>query len=152
MNSINFYTKLINLQLLNVVRQAFQYIANKNQLHNHEIYLTFDSTMCDIAPKLQAMYQHQMSILIMHNYTALNVTEKHIEIALNLVTGHENLIIPFHAIIEFIDHTEKFSLKFTPDSSKTENIIPSNTITNTNTNPSTTTYASSKIIKLHQDV
>lgn len=146
MNSITFYNKLIDEQLLNVVRQAFQYISAKNTLHNHEIYLTFDAMMCEISPKLQAMYQHNMSILIMHNYTALVVTEKHIDIALNLVTGHENLIIPFHAIIEYIDNTEKFSLKFTPT------LTSNHTKSEPTTDTSATAYTSSKIIKLHPDM
>ncbi len=145
MSAVNFYTKLINDQLLNVVKQSFQYIIEKKQLHNHEIYLTFDATLCQIAPKLQAMYKHNMSILIYQNYTELIITNTHLIISLQLVTGHETLHIPFTAIIEYIDHTEKFSLKFTPDTT-----VPANQSVTQQTENHTT--MSSKIIKLHDQL
>ena len=115
---MNSYQEMIDKQLLHVVRDAMKIIENKGKFYNHEIYLTFSTLPehCIIAPKLKGLYPHKMSILLQQNYSELKVVDAkdmiYIEIA--LVTGKEKLEIPFHSIIEYIDNTEKFALKFVP--------------------------------------
>lgn len=134
---MNSYQNMIDKQLLNVVRDSIRIIEQKGSFYNHEIYLTF-STLPEhstISPKLRAMYPYKISILLQQNYTELKFIKESdiISIEIALVTGIEKLQIPCNAIIEYIDNTEKFALKFTPYQSKTNNTETENHTTTSNT-------------------
>ena len=108
------YDELVQKAMIYVVKDALKDIFIHGKLISHEIYITFDTNYPEvkISTKLHNMYPQKLSILIQNNFSNLKVTDYSFSLELQLVTGLEQLVIPFSSITQFIDQTEKFALKF----------------------------------------
>ncbi len=117
------YKAAIRQASIDTIKEVFMNIINHKQFYNNEVYLTFSTLLehyPNLAAKIRSLYNKEMSILIQQNYSKLEVTNEHIEIELSLVTGLTLLQIPFNALIEYCNETEKFALKFTPYTNNVE--------------------------------
>ena len=80
----------------------------------HHFFITFDTTVegVEISEWLQKRYPEEMTIVIQHWFDGLNVKEDGFDITLNFGDQPESLVVPFLAILTFVDPSVEFGLKF----------------------------------------
>lgn len=112
MGKITKYDAMIEKALMTVVKQVFQSVASNGTFASHELYLTVSTPKIKAAPRIKTLYPEQLSLLIQNNHSDMKVTDDDITVTLGLVTGIETVIIPWEAIVEYIDNTEQYALQF----------------------------------------
>ena len=80
----------------------------------HHFFITFDTTVegVEISEWLQKRYPEEMTIVIQHWFDGLNVKEDGFDITLNFGDQPESLVVPFLAILTFVDPSVEFGLRF----------------------------------------
>ena len=108
------YDKLINKNLLGVVKDALK-IASINGLpgENH-FYITFKTNVSgvELPRMLQIQYPENMTIVLQHQFSDLMVTDDKFSVVLVFGGVPYTLVIPFSAITYFADPYAKFGLSF----------------------------------------
>ena len=112
------YDKLINANLLGVVRDALKIAAEQGLPSENHFYITFKTNFKGVKiPKmLQIQYPENMTIVLQHQFSDLSVSESRFSVVLVFGGVPYTLIVPFAAITYFADPYAKFGLSFeTPD-------------------------------------
>ena len=80
----------------------------------HHFFITFDTTVegVEISEWLRQRYPEEMTIVIQHWFDGLNVKEDGFDITLNFGDQPESLVVPFLAILTFVDPSVEFGLRF----------------------------------------
>ena len=80
----------------------------------HHFFITFDTTIegVEISEWLRKRYPEEMTIVIQHWFDGLNVKEDGFDITLNFGDQPESLVVPFIAILTFVDPSVEFGLRF----------------------------------------
>ena len=80
----------------------------------HHFFITFDTTVegVEISEWLRKRYPDEMTIVIQHWFDGLNVKEDGFDITLNFGDQPESLVVPFLAILTFVDPSVEFGLRF----------------------------------------
>lgn len=80
----------------------------------HHFFITFDTTVegVEISEWLRKRYPEEMTIVIQHWFDGLNVKEDGFDITLNFGDQPESLVVPFFAILTFVDPSVEFGLRF----------------------------------------
>ena len=80
----------------------------------HHFFITFDTTVegVEISEWLRQRYPEEMTIVIQHWFDGLNVKEDEFDITLNFGDQPESLVVPFLAILTFVDPSVEFGLRF----------------------------------------
>ena len=80
----------------------------------HHFFITFDTTVegVEISEWLRKRYPEEMTIVIQHWFDGLNVKEDGFDITLNFGDQPESLVVPFLAILTFVDPSVEFGLRF----------------------------------------
>ena len=80
----------------------------------HHFFITFDTTIegVEISEWLRKRYPEEMTIVIQHWFDGLNVKEDGFDITLNFGDQPESLVVPFLAILTFVDPSVEFGLRF----------------------------------------
>ena len=80
----------------------------------HHFFITFDTTVegVEISEWLRQRYPEEMTIVIQHWFDGLNVKEEGFDITLNFGDQPESLVVPFLAILTFVDPSVEFGLRF----------------------------------------
>ena len=80
----------------------------------HHFFITFDTTVegVEISEWLRKRYPEEMTIVIQHWFDGLNVKEEGFDITLNFGDQPESLVVPFLAILTFVDPSVEFGLRF----------------------------------------
>ena len=80
----------------------------------HHFFITFDTTVegVQISEWLRQRYPEEMTIVIQHWFDGLNVKEDGFDITLNFGDQPESLVVPFLAILTFVDPSVEFGLRF----------------------------------------
>ena len=107
------YTKILNLNMINVLRDILKYISKNGLKNNNHIYITFLTNHKDvIIPNwLKERYPKEMTIVIQYEYYDLKINEDFFEVTLSFDNYKANLKIYFDAIISFADPSANFGLK-----------------------------------------
>ncbi len=110
------YEQLVQSALRSVVKEALTQAAKKGLSGNHHFYIAFatDHPSIDIPDYLKEQYHDEITIVLQHEYWDLVVEENRFCVTLCFNDIHERLMIPFDAIISFVDPSVKFGLQFTP--------------------------------------
>lgn len=108
------YDKLINNNLLGVVRDALKIAADQGLPGENHFYITFKTNFKGVKiPKmLQIQYPENMTIVLQHQFSDLSVSEKAFSVVLVFGGVPYTLVIPFAAITYFADPYAKFGLSF----------------------------------------
>ena len=106
------YSKLIKLNLLNVVKHALEKTAAYGLSDGHHFYITFktDNHNNQIPEYLLKDYPQNMMIVIENEYWNLKVYEEYFTIDLKFKGKIETLKIIFNSIITFVDPSVSFNL------------------------------------------
>ena len=80
----------------------------------HHFFITFDTTVegVEISEWLRKRYPEEMTIVIQHWFDGLTVKEDGFDITLNFGDQPESLVVPFLAILTFVDPSVEFGLRF----------------------------------------
>ncbi len=110
------YEQLVQSALRSVVKEALMQAAKKGLSGNHHFYIAFatDHPNIDIPDYLKEQYPDEITIVLQHEYWDLVVEDSRFCVTLCFNDIHERLMIPFDAIISFVDPSVKFGLQFTP--------------------------------------
>jgi len=108
------YDKLINKNLLGVIRDALKIVADQGLPGENHFYITFKTNAsCVQVPKmLQIQYPENMTIVLQHQFSNLKVDDDRFSVELVFGGVAYTLVIPFDAITYFADPHAKFGLSF----------------------------------------
>ncbi|MBL4917555.1 SspB family protein [Szabonella alba] len=108
------YGNLMHRAMRGLIGSVLTDIANNGLPGAHHFFITFDTTHPDvhIADWLRARYPGDMTIVIQHWFRDLEVTEDGFSITLNFGNQPEPLVIPFDALVTFVDPSVEFGLRF----------------------------------------
>ena len=108
------YPKMVETALRGVMREALARTTREGLPGDHHFYVTFRTHAPGVAiPKyLLARYPDEMTIVLQHQYRALEVGDDAFSVNLSFQSRSERLRIPFAAVTTFADPSVNFGLKF----------------------------------------
>ncbi len=111
------YPELMERALKGVVRAAFDLIADDGLPGEHHLYITFrtEAPGVDITPRLRAQYPEEMTVVLQHQFWGLETDDDGFEVTLSFGGISERLVIPWDAMVGFVDPSVEFGLRFGTD-------------------------------------
>ncbi|MFV0491322.1 MAG: SspB family protein [Pseudorhodobacter sp.] len=108
------YGNLMHEAMRGLIRSVLSEVAEHGLPGGHHFFITFDTGHPDvhIADWLRTRYPSEMTIVIQHWFRDLEVTDEGFSITLNFGNSPEPLVIPFDALITFVDPSMEFGLRF----------------------------------------
>ncbi|MCB5410064.1 SspB family protein [Pseudogemmobacter faecipullorum] len=116
------YGNLMHRAMRGLIRSVLEDVAAHGLPGAHHFFITFDTTHPDvaIADWLRERYPEEMTVVLQHWYSGLEVTEDGFSITLNFGNAPEPLVIPFDAVRTFVDPSVEFGLRFESQSDEDE--------------------------------
>lgn len=108
------YDILAQDALRGVVRKVLSEVARTGLPGDHHFFVTFATTApgVRISSRLLLKYPEEMTIVLQHQYRDLTVSEHAFEVGLSFGGISERLLVPFSAVVRFIDPSVGFKLEF----------------------------------------
>jgi hypothetical protein len=108
------YPRMVQTALRNVMREALTRAASEGLPGDHHFYVTFLTRAPSvIVPKyLLTKYPDEMTIVLQHQFRALQVGEDAFSVSLSFSNRLERLTVPFAAVTTFADPSVNFALQF----------------------------------------
>ena len=108
------YPAMIDNAMRNVVREALEQVNAFGLPGDHHFFISFNTQHpgVELSPQLAERFPDEMTIVIQHQYSGLDVWEDGFTITLNFSNIPEKLVIPFAALTAFSDPSIKFGLQF----------------------------------------
>jgi uncharacterized protein len=121
------YDQLIQEALRDVVRKTLQTVSKKGLPGNHHFYITFRTDRNDVVMPEYLREQHpdEVTVVLQHQFWDLNIDNSSFSVTLSFNGHHERLVIPYGALVSFMDPSVKFGLQFTPEEATSEGPPPS---------------------------
>jgi len=111
------YAALVQAALLDVVRQVLARAAASGLPGDHHFLLTF-GTMEDgvaVPQRLRRQYPNELTIVLQHQYWALEVDERGFSVTLRFSGAPERVFVPWAALRAFADPSVGFGLRLRPE-------------------------------------
>lgn len=111
------YDLLAQHALRSVVKLALQRVIRDGDLPgDHHFFISFDTNYegASVSDRIKAKYPDDMTIVLQHQFSNLQVFDQHFEVELSFDNISERLVVPFAAIKGFFDPTVQFGLQFEP--------------------------------------
>jgi hypothetical protein len=111
------YDDIVQDALRGVVSRVLRRIQAEGGLPgSHHFYIAFRTRApgVSIPNHLMERYPDEMTIVIQHRYWDLVVAEDHFSIGLSFNQMPATLVIPYDAIVGFVDPAVNFALQFAP--------------------------------------
>ncbi|MEA2757204.1 MAG: uncharacterized protein QOJ54_3493 [Aliidongia sp.] len=111
------YDKMVEKALRGVVREALTLTAEHGLPGAHHFYVTFrtDYPGVEIPGFLRAQYPREMTIVLEHQFSGLDVDESRFSVTLSFQGQGQRLIVPLIAITAFADPSVPWGLEFPVD-------------------------------------
>ncbi|MBE2278729.1 MAG: hypothetical protein IAE87_20840 [Rhodobacteraceae bacterium] len=108
------YGNLMHQAMRGLIRTVLADAAAHGLPGAHHFFITFDTTHpgVAIADWLHERYPSEMTVVLQHWFTGLEVTEDGFSVTLNFGNQPEPLVIPFDAVRTFVDPSVEFGLRF----------------------------------------
>ena len=108
------YDLLAQAALRGVVRTVLADVAKKGLPGDHHFKITFSTTApgVKLSERMLERYPQEMTIVLQHQFWDLTVTDQNFEVGLSFGGVPERLVIPFDAIIAFVDPSVQFGFQF----------------------------------------
>ena len=118
------YPKLMERAVRGVVRETLAMVAERGLPGMHHFYITFRTRAPGVTIPDYLLRQHpeEMTIVLEHQYWDLDVTDEAFAVTLSFKGAQERLVIPFDAVVGFVDPSVKFGLQFGPAAGGTATI------------------------------
>lgn len=125
------YDDIVQDALRGVVSRVLQRICDAGHLPGgHHFYIAFRTRAqgVDIPRHLMERYPDEMTIVIQHRYWDLVVADDHFSIGLSFNQMPAKLVVPYDAIVGFVDPAVNFALQFPakdgPEPPPTDALVP----------------------------
>ncbi len=108
------YDELVQNALRGVVRDLLRQVVDSGLPGAHHFYIAFRTRApgVDIPEHLKQRYPDDMTIVVQHRFWGLEVHDDHFAIGLSFNHKPERLVIPFDAVVGFVDPSVQFALQF----------------------------------------
>lgn len=108
------YDALVQNALRGVVKEILERTAQDGLPGDHHFYVAFRTRAegVELADHLRARYPDEMTIVLQHKFWGLKVYDDRFEVGLSFHQNPEHLVIPFDAIVGFVDPSVQFALQF----------------------------------------
>jgi hypothetical protein len=108
------YPEMVETALRGVVREALARTAREGLRGDHHFYVSFRTGARGVVlpDHLSTKYPEEMTIVLQHQFWALDVRDQDFSVTLSFQSKPEQLTIPFAAITSFADPSVKFGLQF----------------------------------------
>ena len=108
------YPKMVETALRGVMREALARTAREGLPGDHHFYVTFRTRAPGVAipSYLLGKFPDEMTIVLQHQFRALEVGEDAFSVNLSFQSRSERLRIPFAAVTTFADPSVNFGLQF----------------------------------------
>jgi uncharacterized protein len=118
------YPRMVQTALRNVMREALTRAASEGLPGDHHFYVTFLTRAPGaIVPKyLLTKYPEEMTIVLQHQFRALQVGDDAFSVSLSFSNRLERLTVPFAAVTTFADPSVNFGLQFETPAAKSAEV------------------------------
>src|ERR1700757_3124555 len=108
------YPKMVETALRGVMREALAQTAREGLPGDHHFYVTFRTRAPGVRlpAYLLGKFPDEMTIVLQHQFRALEVGEDAFSVNLSFQSRSERLRIPFAAVTTFADPSVNFGLQF----------------------------------------
>lgn len=115
-NDIINYEELVQTAIRKVMRDVLTDVAKNGLPGKHHFYIDFITNYpgVQIPDFLREDYPEDMTIVLQHEYWDLEIHDKFFSVTLSFDNADERIIVPFDAVIKFVDPSVNFGLEFTP--------------------------------------
>lgn len=111
------YDDIVQDALRTVVGRVLRRILEAGGLPGgHHFYIAFRTRApgVSIPPHLMERYPDEMTIVVQHRYWDLEVEAEHFAIGLSFNQMPAKLVVPYDAVVGFVDPAVNFALQFAP--------------------------------------
>lgn len=111
------YEPLVEKALRGVIADTLSYVAKNNLFGDQHFYISFLTQYpgVEIPDYLAEEYPEEMTIVLQHQFFGLKVHADRFEVMLVFSSAPDKIVVPFEAITDFMDPSQRFELKFMPD-------------------------------------
>ena len=108
------YGNLMHNAMRSLIQDVLAEVKTNGLPGEHHFFITFDTNHAEVemAPWLKERYPSEITVVMQHWYDDLEVRDDGFSVTLNFGDTPEHLVIPYEAILTFVDPSVEFGLKF----------------------------------------
>ena len=108
------YGNLMHNAMRSLIQDVLAEVKNNGLPGEHHFFITFDTNHVEVemAPWLKERYPTEITVVMQHWYDDLDVRDEGFSVTLNFGDTPEHLVIPYEAILTFVDPSVEFGLRF----------------------------------------
>ena len=108
------YGNLMHNAMRSLIQDVLTEVKNNGLPGEHHFFITFDTNHAgvEMASWLKDRYPTEITVVMQHWYDDLEVKDDGFSVTLNFGDTPEHLVIPYEAILTFVDPTVEFGLRF----------------------------------------
>ena len=108
------YGNLMHNAMRSLIQDVLTEVKNNGLPGEHHFFITFDTnhTGVEMASWLKDRYPKEITVVMQHWYDDLEVNDDGFSVTLNFGDTPEHLVIPYEAILTFVDPSVEFGLRF----------------------------------------
>ena len=108
------YGNLMHNAMRSLIQDVLVEVKNNGLPGEHHFFITFDTNHVEVemASWLKERYPTEITVVMQHWYDDLDVRDDGFSVTLNFGDTPEHLVIPYEAILSFVDPSVEFGLKF----------------------------------------
>ena len=108
------YGNLMHNAMRSLIQDVLTEVKNNGLPGQHHFFITFDTNHADVemASWLKDRYPTEITVVMQHWYDDLEVKDDGFSVTLNFGDTPEHLVIPYEAILTFVDPSVEFGLRF----------------------------------------
>lgn len=117
----DYATRMQNAMRL-MVKEIIGEVAKEGLSDPHHFFITFDTQhpLVQMDQTLRKQFPKDMTIVIQHEFYGLEATDGHMEITLSFSDTPQRLVIPWDAMITFVDPSVDFGVRLAPERDESE--------------------------------
>ena len=108
------YGNLMHNAMRSLIQDVLTEVKNNGLPGEHHFFITFDTNHADVemASWLKDRYPTEITVVMQHWYDDLEVKDDGFCVTLNFGDTPDHLVIPYEAILTFVDPSVEFGLRF----------------------------------------
>jgi len=108
------YGNLMHNAMRSLIQDVLTEVKNNGLPGEHHFFITFDTNHAgvEMASWLKDRYPTEITVVMQHWYDDLEVKDDGFSVTLNFGDTPEHLVIPYKAILTFVDPSVEFGLRF----------------------------------------
>lgn len=114
------YEPLIEKALRGVIADSLSHAAKNGLVGDQHFYISFLTRFdgVEMPLYLKEEYPEEITIVLQHQFFGLKIFPDRFEVLLTFRTAPEKIVVPFAAITDFMDPSQRFELRFATESAE----------------------------------